>query len=823
MLVYTATKSEFSKDVISNTIEEKILEMFERKLGHSTQESEIRSWKNSMMYMNNVLSDKAIPGNAGVSIEYKIPQTNNRIDFILTGKGEKHNDTAIIIELKQWSDVKRTGKDGIVSTFISKATRETNHPSYQAWTYAALLYDFNETVREEGIELQPCAYLHNCEAEDVINHSFYDEHTRNAPAFLKHDVERLQAFIKRYVRYGDTDDIMYRIDHGKIKPSKNLADTLVSLLKGKQEFLMIDDQKLVFETVVSLAEKSTENDKHVLIVEGGPGTGKSVVAINLLVELTRREMTAQYVTKNAAPREVYAAKLKGTFRKSQIDNLFKSSGAYVKAEPNTFDALVVDEAHRLNAKSGMFHNIGESQIKEIIEASKHSVFFIDEDQRISFKDVGEKIEIREWARQLGARVHELELKSQFRCNGSDGYLAWLDDVLQVRDTANQTLEGIDYDFRVFDSPSELRDAIYARNRVNNKARLVAGYCWDWVSKNDSRLDDIVIPESQAQRVPFSMKWNLATDGKLWVIKESSVKEVGCIHTCQGLEVDYVGVIIGPDLIVRDGEIVTDAAMRSGMDSTVKGYKKQLKEDSAAARARAEMIIKNTYRTLMTRGQKGCYLYCTDEETREYFRARIEGRLHEAQEAAGRSQAAQNAHGNNGIPFRVLPPDEVRPFENSLPLYDLEVAAGAFSEEQSVPDGGQIGGVYDLDGTKWVEPPESVRIQPGYFIAKVVGESMNRRIPNGSWCLFKLNPGGSRQGKVVLVQHRDISDLETGGHYTVKVYESEKVNGEDGGWQHSRITLRPDSLFPDYEAIVLEGGDVEGLRVVAEWMGVVGWA
>ena len=161
MIVYSATKTEFVDDVVTNAIADKIFERFKSKLGHSTSKAEVESWKNSMLYMNNILSDKAIPDTAGVSIEYKVPQTSNRIDFILTGKNQDNADSAVIVELKQWSDVKRTSKDAIVETFIGGGEREISHPSYQAWSYAALLYDFNETVRKENIALIPCAYLHN--------------------------------------------------------------------------------------------------------------------------------------------------------------------------------------------------------------------------------------------------------------------------------------------------------------------------------------------------------------------------------------------------------------------------------------------------------------------------------------------------------------------------------------------------------------------------------------------------------------------------------------------------------------------------------------
>lgn len=224
-------------------------------------------------------------------------------------------------------------------------------------------------------------------------------------------------------------------------------------------------------------------------------------------------------------------------RQAEISALFTGSGSFVTAKPDTFDALIVDEAHRLNEKSGMYSNIGENQIKEIMASSRFSVFFLDEDQKVTFKDIGSKEEIQRHAREAGAEIHNLELSSQFRCNGSDGYLAWLDNALQIRETANTRL-GDDYDFRIVDTPGELRDLIFEKNRIDNKARLLAGYCWNWQSRNQAQAYDIVMPEHG-----FTMKWNLATDGSLWILAPESVNEVGCIHTCQGLETDYVGVII----------------------------------------------------------------------------------------------------------------------------------------------------------------------------------------------------------------------------------------------------------------------------------------
>lgn len=285
---------------------------------------------------------------------------------------------------------------------------------------------------------------------------------------------------------------------------------------------------------------------------------------------------------------------------------------------NEFDALIVDEAHRLNRFSGLFGNLGDNQIKEIINASKFSVFFIDEDQRVTLKDIGRVEEIEMWAFKADAEVTVLELSSQFRCNGSDGYLAWLDNVLQIRDTINDDIKDLDYEFRVMSSPVELRDLIFKRNKERNRARLVAGYCWKWPSKSDNSAYDIEFSEYD-----FRMRWNLTEDGSLWIISPNSVSEIGCIHTCQGLEVDYIGVIVGGDLVVRNGKVVTDASKRASSDNSVKGYKKLMKQDKVKASAQLELIIKNTYRTLMTRGMKGCYVYFTDKETEDYFKAALD--------------------------------------------------------------------------------------------------------------------------------------------------------------------------------------------------------
>lgn len=622
MIVYEATKELFVEDVVQDKIEDNIDERFYSKMGYHTNQSERNAWKNSMEYMLKVLIDSNIPSNIGVAIEYKIPNTSKRVDFIITGFDSNRKNAAVIVELKQWekADIV-SGKDGIVQAYTGHAFREVAHPSYQAWSYATTIEDYNENVQENQINLHPCAYLHNYQkvTPPTLLSNSYKEYLDKAPAFVKGDVEKLREFINKYIKYGDDRETLYMIDNGKIRPSKSLQDVLSNMLKGNREFVMIDDQKLVYETALDMARKSyRDENKRVLIVKGGPGTGKSVLAINLLVKLTNENMVCSYVTKNAAPRNVYATKLSGDFRKTRINNLFKGSGSFVESAENEFDVLIVDEAHRLNAKSGMFQNLGENQIKEIIKASKFSIFFIDESQRVTLKDIGSIEEIQKYVRQSNAESEVMKLESQFRCNGSDGYIAWLDDVLDIRKTANNDGFDLDYDIKICDTPNEVRDIIFEKNKINNKARLLAGYCWEWIKegKNKSDILDITIPEYN-----FAMSWNLG-NSQTWAIDPDSVNEVGCIHTCQGLEFDYVGVIIGNDLRYENNKIITDVTKRAKTDQSIKGIYKMAQKDFDKAMRVADEIIKNTYRTLMTRGQKGCYIYCTDKKLSDYLKMRL---------------------------------------------------------------------------------------------------------------------------------------------------------------------------------------------------------
>jgi uncharacterized protein len=612
MLVYSGTKKSFSTDIrdgnIAKIIDEKLSSLGINQGGLS----QFTSWQNSLPQMYFILDDKEISDEIEVSIEYQIPLTSRRVDFLIAGSDDQNKDHVMIIELKQWQKAKKISREFLVETFTGGANRVVVHPSQQAYSYAKLIENFNESIQEQKIQLVPCAYLHNYDEtyRDEITGPEYQAVIDEAPIFLANDRSQLRTFVKSHTKNKPTKDLFKIIEHGKLKPSKALQDAIGEVMNGNEEFVLIMEQQVAYATVLKLVQKSLKKDeKHTIIIKGGPGTGKSVVAVNLLSKLIQSGFSANYVTKNSAPRAAFSKKLvSGKYKLQYLKGLFRGSSSYYDVKTNTFDCLIVDEAHRLKLKSGFMSNLGENQVKELINASKISVFLIDEDQIVTTKDIGSVSEIKKWAKELGSTVHESEdliLASQFRCNGSDGYLAFLDNLLGIRETANFNFD-FDYDVKVFDDPSEMYEALKKTNN-RNKSRMIAGYTYEWVSKDDKSKFDIVLGQS------FKKHWNFSTDE--FAIDPESFDQVGCIHSTQGLEFDYVGIIIGKDLRYENGKVITDKNQTAISD---KSSGVRTSKDLVLA----DKIIRNTYKTLLSRGQKGCFIYCEDKNLSSVLKTKL---------------------------------------------------------------------------------------------------------------------------------------------------------------------------------------------------------
>ena len=351
MIVYSGTKEILNNDIIHGNLALKVENAFESKFHEHVADNEFRAWENSLRRMNDVLQMTTLPNDVEVAVEFQIPLTSKRVDFMIAGCDFDDNKHVVIVELKQWEQARMTSRDSLVTTYINGGIKAVTHPSYQAFSYAKTIENFSASAQDANIHLYPCAYLHNYKWQfrDELANGLYKEIVDQSPFYIKDEEQELKSFIEHYIKKADQNKILYLIDNGRLRPSKALQDALKSMMDGNEEFIMIDEQKVVFETVKKLVEKAIkENKKYTVIVEGGPGTGKSVVAINLLVAL--RKYVVNYITKNSAPREVYFAKLKDAYKLGYVKNLFKGSGCYYDCPANTFDCLIVDEAHRLNAK-----------------------------------------------------------------------------------------------------------------------------------------------------------------------------------------------------------------------------------------------------------------------------------------------------------------------------------------------------------------------------------------------------------------------------------------------------------------------------------------
>lgn len=618
MIVYEDSKRCFVEDIKSNCIADKITAKIRERGINAGHEREYISWQNSLQFMRNIVDDNDIDDEVRIAIEYNIPLTSKRVDFIICGADANNNDNVVVVELKQWQKAEVVADDMhyCVKTFVGGNNRIVCHPSYQAYSYACFIRNYSQTVLDDGINLIPCAYLHNYDPDfkQTLSNSIYKEWVSEAPFFIRNETEQFSAFVKKYVtRRSSNGDLLYEIDHGRLKPTKAMQDSLTSMVKGNKEFMLLDEQAVCYDMCLKTMAKCKEDGKkRTIVIQGGPGTGKSVLAVNLLMEFINKSLNTCYTTKNSAPREAFLSLLTHSDAKKQVNikQLFRSPFGLSNVPDNTYDCLIVDEAHRLVKKMYGDWN-GENQVKECISASLLSIFLLDEDQAVTVNDIGSIAEISKWCRELNSTLKmpaEAKLVSQFRCNGSDAYIQFIDDILQrTEESVTVDLDELNFDFRIFDSAIELREALREKNAINNKSRMVAGYCYDWNVKHGRGDYDIMLPDG------FKAKWNLEKD-KIWAINPNSFEEVGCIHTAQGLEFDYVGVLIGKDLKYdsTSGRIITDkqAISKDDKSSGIRSCKNE---------SIVRKLILNTYKTLLTRGQKGCYVYCEDKSLAEYIK------------------------------------------------------------------------------------------------------------------------------------------------------------------------------------------------------------
>lgn len=800
MLIYQDTTQQFINDVRESRISDIMTNNFSLHSGYSPIYSLVNSWQNSLSRVRDLIEIAGLDDNM-IALEYEVPYNQNRIDCLLFGKGKDNIENIVLIELKQWSAVDALEDIGnYVETYTGGASRVVPHPSQQVEGYHNYLKGFVAEFDEEPpLMLFSCAYCHNYKKEDekgLFNHT-YQRLIDKFPIYCKDDVRVLASRIKDLLADGEGFEIFNRFMQSPIRPSKKLLENVSKVIKNEVVFSLLNEQLVAKNLIWSKVNRAgRQKEKSVIIVHGGPGTGKSVIAVNILAEAARRGKNVFYGCKSK-PFIEGLKKLVGRDGALLFSNLYRFLPS--KLQVDELDLLLIDEAHRIEKSSNHRYTKAEDrtdmpQVDQLIRAAKTSVFFIDDRQNVRSQEIGSSKLIQTIAKNCGCTLSEVTLETQYRCMGSNNYLLWLESVLGYSDTKSTLSKNDIFDFRIFDSPQAIYDELSLKeNEKTNSARMVAGFCWPWSKELDQ--DGNLVKDVKIGN--FAMPWE--THGNItkppsgfvkwyeWAYRPEGFKQVGCIYTAQGFEFDYVGVIIGNDLCYDKETDSLKADITATEDPTLKKSKENF-----------EHHVKNIYRTLMTRGMKGCYVYFTDKETEQYFRGRIENERQFTPEIV--KQFAER-------PFKIIEPTEDECYTKCIPLYDLKAAAGGFSDFQQVePD-------------EWVIPNVNRTLSIGMFVAQVVGKSMEPLIPDGSYCLFKFYTGGSRQGRIILAQHNSISDPDTGGRYTIKKYESKKVYNSDGGWRHINIKLKP--LNPDFEPKTLETTDESEVQIIAELVEVLG--
>ncbi|MBQ6675979.1 MAG: DUF2075 domain-containing protein [Ruminococcus sp.] len=647
MIAYCAKKSDFIKQCECGVIAD---ELSARMIGFSGGgKREEKSWENSLPQMAKVLKMSSLPDDVVVAAEYKIQQLQNRLDFVITGRNRDGKPAVIIVELKQWSqDIKNSKLNDHVYTYGGGGQKDYLHPSFQALNYANIIKNTYLFAIENDVVFSSCSYLHNMPQQyekTLRNEEKYPYTTEKSPVFLKGDEKAFADYLSDKISEADTD-ILFDLDNSQIVSSKELAKILNDSLKGNELFTLDDGQKTSIETIVKEVDEFLEyGEKKIILIKGGPGTGKSVVALNSMGRLVnpkdgkKHGYNVAYFTANAAPRYLYSEELTKDkeYTKKLIKTLFKHPLVFNKSSKDAYDCALIDEAHRLfSFKGGMGIKKGVNLLKKAIESTKVSVFFIDEDQAVTKDDYATIETIKEMADKCQPKVRvieqdELELTSQFRVAGGAEYISFIRSFLGY-DKEKCTYRPNKYEFKVCDTAEEVREWVKNHDKdirkqraektgksidnISGYCRMVAGYCYDWKSKGKGREADIY--DIVLDKGAFKAKWNLRNteigQEYSWLNDPLSVDEVGCIHTCQGLDIEYCGVIIGKDMYYENGQIKFNKSVNAKSD-TASGIRNA--DDELA-----ERLIRNTYNVLLTRGIKGTYVYCEDKELRDHLRSLI---------------------------------------------------------------------------------------------------------------------------------------------------------------------------------------------------------
>lgn len=609
------TANRVKEMALSKTLVEKLAAQMLFQMGNSPSPAEKRSWENSLVEISELFIQCGL-GDVNLLVEYQLPYSSKRIDVIALGSSPKNESpTVIVIELKQWTNASLI--EGALDSLKIDSYGNTPilHPAVQVSRYCEYLNDFNRYVSDENTNLFGIAYLHNW--MDTINSALdLIQPTSHGMLFTGNQKNKLKEFLTARISSKFSDQITDDFLNSKIAPTKQLMQLAAEEVKNREQFRLLDEQQIAYSMVMkALRDAETSNTKTAVIITGGPGTGKSVIALSLLGELSRRGKTTLHATGSKAFRNSLR-KIAGA-RSPQVQKLFSYFNSFMTAERNSLDVIICDEAHRIRDTSANRYTkadlrTGTPQLHELLNVARVPVFLLDSNQVVRKGETGTPDYIEEEARELGLKVIRVDLDGQFRCGGSRLYETWLNGFLNLGSSEKVTwTKDPNFNVLVADSPEEIESKLRRFESEGYKSRITAGYCWTWNDPNE----DGTLP-NDVKIGNWSKPWNVKGDrgvggylsGELWAIDPKGFDQIGCVYTAQGFEYDWNAVIFGPDLVWRSGIWVAD---RSGSkDPAMRGISPE----------HFETLVKNTYKVLLTRGLVGTLIFSVDEETQQYFKS-----------------------------------------------------------------------------------------------------------------------------------------------------------------------------------------------------------
>jgi hypothetical protein len=589
--------------------------------GRRPSASEVRAWHASLPVLANDLITAGL-GDVEILVEHQLPLTSRRVDAVLAGQHPKTGSASyVLVELKQWSGAEVYEGDAGLVTIDAYGGRPVLHPMEQVSGYRDYMLDFLPGLAGQEDTVTAVAYLHNATEQGIRGlrdrqptefvRMFSGERKADLMAFLR---ERLDPTVPGT----KAADQLLGLKSG---PSRQLLAVAADEIRDREQFVLLDQQRVAYEIVLHEVERAREADtKSIVVVTGGPGTGKSVIALSLLGELARQGRTVLHATGSQSfTKTLRKVAGKGSTR---VQAMFKYFNSFMDAERNGLDVLILDEAHRIRETSANRYTkassrTGRPQLDELIAAARVPVFLLDENQVVRPGELGTVDEIESFAARLGLKIHRISLDDQFRCGGSESYLRWVQRLLGLIPGGPVEWDGdANFALDVVRSPQEMESRLSLEADKGFTARMTAGFCWPWSEpEKDGRLvPDVVVDDWQR---PWNVKGERAVGGAppsaLWATDPAGFGQVGCIYTAQGFEYDWNGVILGPDLVWRGDRWV--ATRSASKDPAFRSTSKVSDEEF-------DRLVRNVYKVLMTRGMIGTLLYSTDVETNDFLRTLV---------------------------------------------------------------------------------------------------------------------------------------------------------------------------------------------------------